>query len=366
MNERFASAVMKRGSLTRRWCGGGPRRPSPTPAHPERRRVGTERTSAGANPRDGGPSWRSRASPEHAERRVPPAHGAPRAVGVRPLAEKRGVDGAFSFDLPSDWPDLRGNERGQALWPERPLPEAHAWTPPHHDDTAKGRMKLAEAAGAWRGRKEDEKRMLTSWKAPGGPWTWRVADAECTFSNGGFAATRNLQTKPWCSVMAGALLTKGAHTWEVRLTGNTRAVRVGVATPSVDLHENLAWGRESSKSWVITDLGSLWHNETLLARCATFRHSSDVVGLHCDMGQARLEFSVNGVKQPDAFFEHLPSSGVVPVVCFREVPVTVEMRHVFSDEPPLDLGPFYNEKPVAQGQIDDYKRKLPSSFPRPR
>ena len=267
---------------------------------------------------------------------------------------------------PTGWDALRGQERGQMAWEDRPMPVIHSWRPaePEHDPRSQPQRKAA-SHGAWTGRREDEVRMLSSWKGPGGPWTWRVVDSEVLLDNDGFDATRIAQSKPWSCAMAGALLKTGFHEWEVRFTGNTRAVRVGVALPETGVHDNLAWGPQSAHAWVVSDLGSLWHNEKLVGRCRPFRHSGDVVTLYCDMDTGTLRVAVNGKKQPDAEFHFLPATGVQPIVCFRELPVTAEMRHVLSTKPAEDAGPFQNGVAVTRGQILSIPKELPLQFHKP-
>ena len=206
-------------------------------------------------------------------------------------------------------------------------------------------------------------RMLSSWKGTGGAWTWRVVDSELRLDRHGFDVTRNAQSKPWCCALGGAHLQTGFHEWEIRLTGNTRAVRVGVVARDITgVHDNLAWGRHTPKAWVLTDMGSLWHNEKLTARCQPFRTSGDIITMYCDMDTQTLRFAINGVKQPDAGFNHLPTAGVLPVVCFRESPVTAEMRHVISTVDATDTGPILNSVPVRRGQIEDFPKNLPMQY----
>eukprot|EP01062_Namystynia_karyoxenos_P008614 TRINITY_DN1302_c2_g4_i1.p2 TRINITY_DN1302_c2_g4~~TRINITY_DN1302_c2_g4_i1.p2 ORF type:complete len:616 (+),score=175.71 TRINITY_DN1302_c2_g4_i1:66-1850(+) len=251
---------------------------------------------------------------------------------------------------PTDWEGAEGQHLCEVRWDERPLPPTHN-RKPEEPQWEGPRSKRDRGAGGWQGRKEDEERKLSGWKAPGGPWAWRVVDAECDLSRNGFDVTRERQSKPWAAAKAGALLVSGQHEWEIRCTGHTRAMRIGVCRYDLDVFENTAWGEQAPKSWVLTDLGSSWHNEKMVARGMPYRISGDIVTCHCDMDAGTLHFSVNGERQPGEFTGL--KGPLHPVVNFREVPATAEMRHVYSSDPPEDGGPFYLGQPLLKGQVKD-------------
>eukprot|EP01060_Flectonema_neradi_P013431 TRINITY_DN20198_c1_g1_i1.p1 TRINITY_DN20198_c1_g1~~TRINITY_DN20198_c1_g1_i1.p1 ORF type:complete len:348 (+),score=30.23 TRINITY_DN20198_c1_g1_i1:40-1083(+) len=284
----------------------------------------------------------------------------------RPSPKTTSTADAYSNVIDDSWKSdsLTNGARHKLSWAERPVPGTHQWKKPVIPQGARGAKIQSELLGVWNGRPEDELKIPSGWKGGGGPWTWRVFDSECEVDANGLDVSRVRQTKPWCCAHAGALLTKGKHEWEIRLTGNTRAARVGVALPSFSIFDNLAWGPETTSSWVMTDLGSLWHNEKLVARCAPYRKSKDVVKMTCDMDEGTLSFTVNGTDgERNACFEFIPSDqGVLPVVCFRERPVTAELRHIFSSDVTTDTGPYYQGKPIVRGQIKDVPKRDPNGL----
>ena len=298
----------------------------------------------------------------HPTRRRPP----PR-TDIKRTPGQRLSSSYYNSVVDSSWKDnADGNYSRHSLsWKERIVPQTNNWKKPHVPQGIRGAKLQSEAMGVWSGRPEDELKIPSGWKGGGGAWTWRVFDNECEADYNGLDISRVRQTKPWCTALSGALLTKGKHEWQIRLTGNTRAARVGVALPTVSLFDNLAWGPETPSAWVLTDLGSLWHNEKLVSRCSPYRRSQDIVTLTCDMDEGTLSFKVNNRDLGDksSCFEFIPSSpGVVPVVCFRERPVTAELRHVFSTDPPVDVGPNYKNKPIVRGQIANIPKRDPNGI----
>eukprot|EP00756_Hemistasia_phaeocysticola_P066285 Hpha_TRINITY_DN9130_c0_g1::TRINITY_DN9130_c0_g1_i1::g.94536::m.94536 len=279
-------------------------------------------------------------------------------------SRQRGIDGWLGFGgrwAPAEregkfvkgeteWEGAESQHLCEVPWSDRPLPPTHHRRP-EEPQWEGPRSKRDRGAGGWQGRKEDEERRVSGWKSTGGPWSWRVVCSECDLSRNGYDVTRERQSKPWSAAMAGAVLTTGQHEWEIRCTGHTRAMRVGVCREDFDVFENAAWGDQAPKSWVLTDLGSSWHNERMVSRGLPYRASGDVVTCHCNMDEGTLHFSINGERQPGEFTGL--KGPLRPVVNFREIPATAEMRHIYSSEPPEDAGPYFLGKLVYKGQVKD-------------
>lgn len=113
------------------------------------------------------------------------------------------------------------------------------------------------------------------------------------------------------SVLATSPLRSGLHHWEVILERfMSNEIYIGVALPSVSKNQ---CPRFEPGWWFLSGSGAVGGDETAEHAFGDMLQEGDTVGVHLDMDQHTLSFSVNGEKT-DVHIT-VPASDLYPAVC---------------------------------------------------